>query len=333
MKNMCKKCVSILICSFICLSANGQAMNMFREFISPIDNIMMETGHYLNTFDLYIAPLKTHKDLMCLKGDVKKMTQTISIKKDEFCMSVGTYIDTVYFTPVGNVSKVKCFVSAQSILSFGPESVVVNYDKSGRLESMYKYGIEQCYDEMVNRIDETRFVYSNDGKLQSEIYNMYDEKDGKVKMVESFKDYVEMTYLYDANGNLSLGKRKMLNGEMQYNEHGMLSKIIDNGVVTADLKYDANDHLSTFYSLYVEDEMDESFNYRYDIKLARNDKGDVESAVKTRSRCNRYWKIIKKGLPKTYVVNYVYDSYGNWTKATLMRGKVTIATISRSFVY
>ena len=67
--------------------------------------------------------------------------------------------------------------------------------------------------------------------------------------------------------------------------------------------------------------------------MTRNDKGDIVRAVKTQSECNDIWRIVKKGLPKTFVVSYVYDNKGNWTKATLKRGNITVATIKRSFVY
>lgn len=331
------KLSALVVCALISVSAHCQAMNLFRDFVAPFDNMMISTGFYLNTYDLYTAPLKTHKDLMGLKGDVKKMTQVVTINNydDNISFTKGIHIDTVYFNPSGNVTKFNYFVNSEAVLAFAPESVEVFYDENGRLKSMYKYSIVQVYNDMVNRIDETRFVYSNDGKLQNEIYNMYNEKDGKREMVESFRDQVEATYLYDAQGVLSVAKRNMLNGELMYNEDGMLSDIVSEGVKSNTYKYYDDDRLMSAMILDTEPSMDDidDLRYRYDISFTRNDKGDVTRVVKTKSRCNKYWRISKKGLPKTYVINYVYDSYGNWTKATLTKGKINLLTITRSFVY
>ena len=330
------KNVTTIACFLMSLAASGQAINSFREIVSPIDEMMLANGNYLFVYDLHFAPLKPHSDLMGLKGGVKKMTQTITVTKDnlyDYVYSNGEYIDTVYFTQAGNVSQIKYYVNAESILSFGGSSVVVTYDDNNRINDMREYSLTNIYDKMVNRMDVTQYTYSADGKLQSEIYNMYNQEDDKWVMVESFKDQLEMGYYYDAQGRLSMAKKFLLNGDFHYNSHGMLSKIVDGGITTGEFNYDDNDRLSHYYTFMVDDGLEESTNYRCDVQLTRNDKGDIVRAVKTQSECNDIWRIVKKGLPKTFVVSYVYDNKGNWTKATLKRGNITVATIKRSFVY
>ncbi len=335
---MIKKTWLALLAAGMCicssLNGNAQAIVLLRDVIAPVEDMMISNGFYLNVYDLRVAPNKPKSEMMSLKGNPKKMVQKVVVNQYFGCKDKGTYPDTVYYTPEGNIARLCIPAIKASGMETGPERVEISYFADGKINSMYRFSRSQFADGFKDRKDITRYEYNNKGDLVKEVFNMYMLEAGNWEQQSSFIDQVDMSYDYNAEGILESAHEQIFEGLLYYNKNGLLSKISRNGYSPDYVyTYDANDRLATFSAMVEEDGMDETDYYKLDVKITRNENGEIVSCVRTQHTCNSKWVITRKGTPKTYKVAYTHDAQGNWTKATITRGQIVMATITRTFTY
>lgn len=317
------------------LDCCAQGIALFSDVVSPVDQLMIADGHFMNTVDLRFAPLRDQRTMMHLQGAPRKMVQKLVVNKLVGIKDKGVYPDTVYFTPDCNISCIAVPPIKASGLDSGPERVEVTYAATGKIDHMTRYSKPQFADGYKDRKDITTYVYDNNGKLLKEVFNMYSLEGGKWQQEQSFKDQVDIAYGYNAQGELESAEANALQGLVFYNPKGLITKISqeDGYKPKYVYTYDEQDRMSCYTGYVVEEGMDETEYFKDVVTLTRNIQGDITSCVKTRHTCNSKWNVIRKGLPKTYKVAYTRDAQGNWTRATITQGKTVVATINRNFTY
>ncbi len=313
--------------------ASSQAMTLIREVISPIDNLMLDNGYYLSVYDFHIAPNKLPNDILSLKNSPKSMQQKMVLKKDFLSKGAGTYTFKVTYNDAGNIESVIMPEHTISGVKNYEQKAIIDY-MDGRIGTMAIFSKIETMDGVQDRADQTQYAYDAQWRLTKEIFNMYTPgKDGKWHKEEGFADQVDFAYNYDANGKLVSAKVNALEGNVYYNDKGLLSHINENGTTTFSYAYDANDHITTATSQITQEDYNGPSYFKTTTTFVRNEQGDITKATVTKNKCNRRWVTTRKGTPSAYSIAYTYDSQGNWTNANITKGKVVIATITRAFTY
>lgn len=315
------------------LMANAQAMTLVREVIAPIDNLMLDNGYYMSVYDFHIAPNKQPKDMLRLKKSPKSMVQKMVLRTDLNTKGAGSYTYEVTYNANGNIDRV--IMPEQTIggIKNYEQKAIVDY-MDNRIGTMALFTKIETMDGVQDRADQTQYAYDAEWRLTKEIFNMYTPgTDGKWHKEENFADQVDFAYSYDSKGMLSSAKVNALEGTVFYNSKGLLSHIVENGINTFQYTYDADDHIITATSQITQDDYNGPAYFKTVKSFVRNAQGDITKVTETRNKCNRRWVITRKGTPITYSIAYTYDAEGNWTKATITKGKALIATLTRSFTY
>lgn len=336
---MIKKYFTAVIAAGMCVCSsvecNAQGMSLLSDVVSPVDQLMISDGQYMNTVDLHFAPFRDQRTIMHIQGSPVKMVQKLVVNKIIGVKDKGVYPDTVYFTPECNIKTLAIPAIKAIGLQSGPERVEIQYAANGKISNMTRFSRPEFADGFKDRKDVTTYVYDNKGNLLKEVFNMYMPVGGKWEMEPSFKDQVEMSYGYNAQGELETAEANALNGLIFYNPKALITKISqEDGYSPRHVyAYDEYDRISGVTAYIEEEGEDDTAYYKDLVSFTRNIQGDITACVKTRHTCNSKWKITRKGQPKTYKVTYKRDAQGNWTTATITQGKVAVATITRDFTY
>lgn len=337
--NMMKKSFIAMIAvgMYMCSSADASAQGiaLFSDVVSPVDQLMIADGYFMNTVDLRFAPQRDQRTMMHLQGSPRKMVQKVVMNRLVGVKDKGVYPDTVYFTPDCNISRIAVPAFKAGGLDMAPERVEVTYTANGKIDYMTRFSKSQFSYGFKDRKDITRYVYDNNGNLLKEVFNMYMLEGGKWQQQQSFKDQVDIAYGYNAQGELETAEANALQGLVFYNAKGLITKISrEDGYEPKYIyTYDEYDRMSGFTGYVEEDGVDDTEYFKDMVTFTRDIHGDITSCVKTRHTCNSKWRVTRKGLPKTYKVAYTRDAQGNWTRATITQGKLVVATITRVFTY
>lgn len=314
------------------LKVSAQAINVLREAVFPIDNMFLSDGYYMSAYDFHFAPMEPHMRLMGVNGNPKSMIQNMDVKVDRMGFNIGQTADTIMFNGSGGIAEMYSKFTYDDV-TYYPNRVALKYNPDGSVDEFNRYTIEETYTGPQERYDNTKLVYAG-GKLVQEKYTMYNRvtPSGEWEISSSFNNEIEFEYFYREE-KLASARLKDFDHKLHYNSDGLLHYVGSSTFKLYSYVYDAEQHIVEMTSHITDEGMDEVNYYKRVVVLTRNNNGDIIKVVDTRNPCTSKWVVKRKGRPVTTLVSYTYDEHGNWTQATITRGKKVLVKIKRKYTY
>lgn len=275
-------------------------------------------GHI--AFDTYMAPLKTARELMNLRGMVSRIIQKSCLKSDYLPMNS---IDTIRLNPKGHLTLIRSPKSNEYHPDWKYSATFYRFHyKDGQLLGYtFEDGTDNSeWDRPRLHRDVWTYEYDQKGRLWKEWEKVYfEEKDGKMKEShQGFTKDPQFVLEYDLEGRLdaaTVGSDERL----KYDANGrlMLWMYMNSPETKAsEFQYDQQGRLTgtKYYSI---DGMDEAEYYELNSTITYNEQGDIAKIVTATWLCNSKWVHKRKVLTRTTNYSYTYDQHGNWTRVNV----------------